>query len=418
MAVSRATTRQLFSRRVRAALVVLLFGFAGPVAGVELSGRAKLFAQSQWLRERDVTRAVTAAPAIDADADLRLSVTQSAGRFTFSGDLEITALTGDAQALRSKRGQGIGNDGSRWRDLSLVPVDRRRHAVRGRLDRAFVRYRMGSFSLTAGREATSLGNGLVFQPMDLFTPFSPTETDRDFKTGDDLIMAQKLFANGSDVQVLVVGHRDARGRRSGADTSFGGRWHGFIGPAETEVLIARHFRDRVVGLGASIPLGPALARTDVVVTRADGAWFTSAIVNADYSFMFRGRNVYVFGEYYRNGFGMTQLPHVLGPLDEVLAARLARGEVFTLARNYLAFGSTIEWHPLWNQGLLLISSMEDGSAQFQTTLTYTPDDDRSVEFALTSGIGTRGDEFAGLRLPDGTTIGGSATLHVRYLRYF
>ena len=377
-----------------------------------------MFAQSQWLRERDLLRAVTDAPAVDANVEFRGGAAHSVGRFSFNGEVEVTALTGDSEALRSLRGQGLGNDAQRWRDLAWVPIDRRRQALRGRIDRAFVRYSRPGLSITAGREATSLGNGIVFAPMDLFNPFSPTETDRDFKAGDDLVLVQKLFGDGSDLQLLAVGHRDASGKRSGRDASFGGRWHGFIGPAETELLAARHFDDRVLGLGASLPLGPALMRTDVVTTRADGRWYTSALVNADYSFVLGQRNVYVFGEYYRNGFGVASVPRVVGLLPAPLEQRLARGEVFTLSRNYTALGGSIEWHALWTQSLLLVSSWQDGSQQLQTTLNYTPDDARMIEFALTSGIGTRGNEFGGLRLPDGTTVGGSTSLHVRYVRYF
>ena len=39
----------------------------------------------------------------------------------------------------------------------------------------------------------SWGNGLVFQPMDLFNPFTPTAVDRDYKPGNDLLLVEMRY---------------------------------------------------------------------------------------------------------------------------------------------------------------------------------------------------------------------------------
>ena len=70
-----------------------------------------------------------------------------------------------------------------------------------------------------GRQAVSWGNGMVFQPLGLFSPFAPTTVDRDYKAGDDLLLVERLFANGSDLQLLLVGRRDADGALSGSASS-------------------------------------------------------------------------------------------------------------------------------------------------------------------------------------------------------
>ena len=76
--------------------------------------------------------------------------------------------------------------------------------MRQRIDRAFFEYRADRLAIAVGRQAVSYGNGLVFSPPDLSNPFSPTETDRDCKAGDDLALVQWLFEDGSDLQLLGV----------------------------------------------------------------------------------------------------------------------------------------------------------------------------------------------------------------------
>ena len=65
-----------------------------------------------------------------------------------------------------------------------------------RLDRLSVTFQPYWGTLQIGRQALTWGNGFLFNPMDLFNPFSPTQIDREYKPGDDMvsILFNKLAA--------------------------------------------------------------------------------------------------------------------------------------------------------------------------------------------------------------------------------
>ena len=168
------------------------------------------------------------------------------------------------------------------------------------------------------------------------------------------------------------------------------------GQTELEAIAARHYRDRVLGLGARIPLGGALARADLAATRLrDGGWKLSGLLNLDYSLVVLKRNAYLFAEYYHNGFGAGRMPETYLGLKPALRERLLRGETFNLMRDYLALGANIEWHPLWQQSLSLIGNLQDGSALLQTSLTFEPGDRQRLQLGWTEPLGGAGQEFGG-----------------------
>src|SRR5690606_13171711 len=122
----------------------------------------------------------------------------------------------------------------------------------------------------------------------------------------------------------------------------------YLGEADIDLLVARHFDETLAGLGLARGLGGAVWRLDLLYTDAsegEGVW--SLVSNLDYSWVWRGRNWYGFVEYFRNGFGAGDPASYAAP-DPALAARLARGELFTLARDYGAAGAQVELHPLFN----------------------------------------------------------------------
>jgi hypothetical protein len=275
--------------------------------------------------------------------------------------------------------------------------------------------------VTVGREAVSWGSGLVFQPMDLFSPFAPTTVDRDFKNGDDLLIVDKLFSDGSDLQFLGVARRNLEGDATSDVASAALKWRQFLGGSEMELFGGKHYRDQVYGGSLRVPVGSAMLRTDLVATRldVDGDWYVSGILNLDYSFDLVGRSSYVFAEYYHNDFGVSTLPPNPVLLPEALTERLLRGEVFNLMRDYLALGGTVQWHPLWTHSLTLIGNLQDGSSILQTTLSYVPGDQATIDAGVTVPIGDAGDEFGGVPVAgDALTTGGAVQAYLRWVYYF
>jgi hypothetical protein len=108
--------------------------------------------------------------------------------------------------------------------------------------------------------------------------------------------------------------------------------------------------------------------------------------------------VYGYIEYFRNGFGETRRSDYVTPNDE-LTARLERGELYTLARDYAAAGMQIELTPLFNLHVNVIRNLNDASHYAQFRGVY----DWQQSLQLMAGIdvpyGERGSEFGGIPVP-------------------
>jgi hypothetical protein len=397
---------------------------AGQATGLELDARAKLFGVGTALPDHNLQRQIGGTPAYDYTADLRLMFTQSLGNTTLTAHHNTIVNGGDSFTFVTDPGatldQSPQDDRFRLMDLTWELESGDRHRILHRLDRLALQYRGDSWGFTLGREAVSWGSGLVFQPMDLFSPFAPTTVDRDFKAGDDLLIVDKLFAGGSDLQLLAVARRDLEGDVTSDVASAALKWRAFLGSSEVEVFAGKHYADQVYGGALRVPLGGAMLRTDLVATRLDGGdWRVSGVVNLDTSFALKGRTTYVFAEYYHNGFGVRELPPSVLQLPDPLAARLARGETFTLMRDYLALGGTLEWHPLWTQTLTLIGNLADGSTLLQSNLSYVPGDNATIEAGITWSMGAAGEEYGGVPVFGETaTSGGAFQGYLRWVRYF
>lgn len=395
-----------------------------PTFALEFDARVKWFGTASALPSHDIQRLQDQTPAYDTNIDLRLMFRQETGSFRFLVDHSTTLISGDSfgffNAPQTTLDQSPTDDERRVMDLTWEIEDGSRHRSLHRLDRLAMQYQQGDWSVTLGRQAVSWGNGLVFQPLDLFSPFAPTTVDRDYKAGDDLLLVERLFADGSDVQLLVVGRRDADEDLTGQAGSAAVKWHGFFGEGELELVAAKHYTDAVYGISGRFPMGGALVRSDIVATHLrDGDWEISGIVNVDYGLTLLERTAYVFAEYFHNGFGVDDIPGSVVALPPELLERLGRGEVFNVMRDYLAVGATLQWHPLWTQSLVVIGNLHDGSSLLQTSLSYEPGDHQRMQFGWVEPLGSAGDEFGGLPLlGDAITTGGASTVFVRWLYYF
>lgn len=428
----------LRARRAVPWLAALLLAMAGapvhgarlpaPLDSMTLDARAKYFGALSLLPEQDLQRRISGTPAYDDNLDLRLMLQGTAGPLSWQADLSTTLVRGDSltlPAFDTPLDQTALNDRRRALDLAWELDSGPNHTLVQRFDRLSLRYRRGPWRVTAGRQAVTWGNGLVFQPLDLFNPFAPTTVDQDYKTGDDLLHVERSLAAGGSVQALAVLRRDAEGERSTDAGSYAAKWHRFVGRGELELVAARHYRDDVFGAALRFPVGGALIRADLAATRLDmdGGWSVSGIVNADYSLLAGGRNVYLFAEYFHNDFGVADLPADPQAYPEALTVRLGRGELFNLMRDYLALGGSLEWHPLWTQSATFIGNLHDGSVLLQMQVSHEPGDHQRFEVGVVAPLGGVGDEFGGVPAgaPAGSTtltVGGGTRLYLRWGYYF
>ena len=392
----------------------------GPFAGFD--ARVKWYSTAQSLPEDDALRQVLGeSTPVGHNADLRLMWRRSFGPVKLTAHHSTTWIHSDldrADSLGLTFDQTPTGDARRLADLTweLERSDGKR--LLHRFDRLAIEYRSERWGASLGRQAVSWGGGLVFQPMDLFNPFAPTTVDQEYKAGDDLLLVERLFDDGSDLQMLAVGRRSFDGSASFDSASIAVKYHALVDDNELEFMASNHYGGQVYGVGLRLPVAGALVRSDVTWTVDHDQTTISGVLNADYSFGVAGTIVHVFGEYFHNGFGVNRLPRDLRHLPVPLLLRTSRGELFNLMRNYVAFGTSFRWRYLLNQTVAVIGNLHDHSLAAQLALTYDTGDESRLQVGLTKPFGQRGDEFGGVTVGEGLTVGGGTRGYLRFVYFF
>jgi len=293
------------------------------------------------------------------------------------------------------------SDDHRLMDLTKIISEDNSCILYHRLDRLYLTLQPQWGVVSIGRQALTWGNGLIFNPMDLFNPFGPTDIERDYKVGDDMATAQFTVDNIGDFQLLYVPRRNpANANLEFEQSSLAVKLHAAAKTTEFDFMAAIHYKDTVVGLGSTGYLKDAAWRLDTTYTfleddtRRDG--FFSLVANMDYSWTWWGKNVYGLAEFFYNGLGSDQYSEIISDPD--ISDRLLRGEMFTLGRTYLSGEIQVELHPLFNFYLTVINNMEDPSGIIQPRIIW----DMLENLQLTCGAnvyyGKAGTEFGGFKI--------------------
>ena len=355
--------------------------------------------------EDSVLQSISGDSMQDHNLEVRLKVAARRERWGF--DTHIQFITVHSDTLSGFRdlpqivfpGAGIINDDRRWFNLTHELTNEGKNATLLRLDRVNVAYTGDKTVIRFGRQAISWGNGLLFTPMDIFNPFDPAAVDKEYKTGDDMLYAQYLLDSGNDVQAVAVVRRNpVSGDVEQDESSLSVKYHGFWGGNEYDLLLAEHYGQRVLGLGASTDLGGAVWRGDLVWTDTDSGSVFSAVGGVSYSGITGGHNWTGFLEYYYNGFGQSDGDYSAAGLaaNPELLKRLNRGELFNLGRHYLGASLTVEWTPLLNFTPNVFINLTDPSALAQLVLSYDWKQDIQLLAALSIPVGPDGSEYGGI----------------------
>jgi hypothetical protein len=412
----------------RRCAALLLAALASDAPALELQrGHAKLRGQLGSFPDDSLYRELVGATARDAGSALRLNFAADRSALSFSAHYQLLAVGGERVELaRAFPDPALAPpvlplDSLRWLDLSHTLYAGDSTAVVQRLDRLHLTWTGERTVLRAGRQALSWGNGLFYNPMDFFNPFDPAAIDTEYKAGDDMLYGQYLLDSGSDWQAVVVQRRDEHGRAGSGARSYALKYHGFAAAREYDLLLATHFDQTLLGIGGSTNLGEAVLRADLVLADALDGWTASGVINASWSWSLWERNMSGSLEYFHNGFGLDEDDYgAAGFLAaEDLVARLRRGELYTVGRNYLAGSVQVELHPLFTVTPALFWNLGDQSALFQLSLRWDLADDWQLLGAANLPLGAGGSEFGGLELPlppprNRLSVGPSATLQIAF----
>jgi hypothetical protein len=402
-------------------LLSLLAAFAALAAAAacaenvdyELGGHVKGRLSADSYPSDSFFHALTGSTSSALESDVRVKFLADRGAWSLDTAWQLYAGYGDrvelARALAGSAYPGADypqNDDRRLMNLTDVLRDDGKSVMLHRLDRLSLSYARGRLVLKVGRQAISWGNGLIFSPMDIVNPFDPTAVDTEYKAGDDMVYGQWLRNNGDDIQAAQVFRRNpVSGNVESAVATSAVKYHGIAGEAEYDLLVARHYDRTTLGIGGNRSIGGAVWRGDLVVSEADSGTDVQVVTNLSYSWLWGERNVSGVLEYYYAGFGQRSgrySPEELAANPELLD-RLRRGEAFTLGRNYLAGGLTIEMSPLWLLMPNLFLNLDDGSALFQGVTRYSLGDNAEFLGAFNVPLGPGGSEFGGIPVSAGDT---------------
>jgi len=395
----------------------------GSVGG-HLKGRVDVTTYPEDSRYRDVFGARSR----DLGLELRLKTAFRQGAWGFAADYQGIALNAETLRLATLMpglplaGAQAIDDRRRWWDLTHTIGDPDGTMIIHRLDRLNVSWTGARTVLRFGRQAISWGNGLLFNPVDVFNPFDPAAVDTEYKTGDDMLYGQYLFDNGNDLQGVAVVRRDPLSGEVEADhSSLAFKYHGFIDMNEFDLLAAEHYGDTILGAGGSLALGGAVVRGDATWTRTSGDDIFSAVASLSYSWVWGGRNYSGVFELYRNGFGQPAGAYATDDLaaNPELLARLARGELYTIGRDYAAASVTVEVTPLFRLTPNLFVNLGDPSALAQVVVDFDLRQDLQLLAALNLPVGPDGSEYGGIETPmDGRYLSTGAGLFIQLAAYF
>ncbi|QTA90806.1 hypothetical protein [Desulfonema magnum] len=297
---------------------------------------------------------------------------------------------------------GNPNDDLRLMDLTKTIDEDDDYIFYHRLDRLSLTLQPKWGTVCIGRQALTWGNGMLFNPMDLFNPFSPTDIERDYKIGDDMLTGQLSIKETGEFQFLYVPRRDMLSHDVEWDSSsLAGKLHFAAGTTEFDVMVARHYKDYIGGIGSTGYMGNAAWRMDATWTflNAESGTdsFISLVANMDYSWVWWEKNFYGLIEFYYNGLGQDEYAEAMTDLD--ILPRLARGEMFTLGKTYLAGEIHLELHPLFNTYLTLLTNLSDPSGVLQPRAVWDITQDIQGILGANVYYGGKDTEFGGFRMP-------------------
>ncbi|MCF8114467.1 MAG: hypothetical protein K9K21_11520 [Desulfotignum sp.] len=382
---------------------------------VQWGGHLKTRGSVSWQDDASVYRLAGTGEYFDASGELRLKNTLFfTDQLSLETHYEALVSGGDTRRKTAEiqnrlprfagiiSGMNELSDDRRLLDLTSV-IDRDEGWLSyHRLDRLSLKYLPEWGAVSVGRQALTWGNGMLFNPMDLFNPFAPTDIQRDYKVGDDMAVVQIYLDNIGDLQFLYVPRRDPVTADPAWDqASAAGKLHLMKRSLELDIMAAKHYADYTVGLGASGYITSAAWRMDAVYTFLDAHpekdGFLTCTLNMDYSWVWKEKNMYGLVELYYNSLGEDDSASALK--NPAIAERLGRGELFTLGRYYLAGEIQAELHPLFNIFLTGITNLADRSVILQPRAAWNFAQNLEVIFGAQLYAGETGSEFGGFTIP-------------------
>ncbi len=228
-------------------------------------------------------------------------------------------------------------------------------SLRHELDRASFNRTFGSADITVGRQAVGWGRGLLFSVVDIFAPFSPLESDREWRRGIDAIrFGMPLKGLSSMDAVYAFGE-------SQEESAAVVRISGYVGDIDGEFIGGTRRSDRVYAAALSMPLFDAEVHGEfgVFMEEADDA-VAKALIGGSRTFDIL-RGLYVVAEYHYSGYGVEDVTDMDELAESEFVNRYTSGDTQMLGRHAVAVQLSYGFAGVTPVSVTWISSPVDGS---------------------------------------------------------
>jgi len=259
------------------------------------------------------------------------------------------------------------------------------YSYRHEIDRALVALHYERVDVTIGRQAIGWGRGVLFSGIDVFSPFSPLETDREWRRGVDAIRADVWLSDLTSLDVV-----GAFGE-SWDESALLGRFRGRTssGLFDGEVVFGKRAEDTMYAGGFSATVWEAevhgeLAFFDTPETSVDGGLFGSdspvakAVLGASYTFNV-GNGLTVWAEYHFSGFGSEDMAQAQERLQDAdYLKRFLRGDTQIVGQRAAAVQAGYLVNDVWTLNFTWIANPDDGSGVVSPGVNLTVSDNVSI----------------------------------------
>lgn len=316
---------------------------------------------------------------------------------------ELRAVWGESRRRGGSDGAatlpGLRLNRARLLDLEKDLVTEDAFLLQHDLDRLRLRFTAPQHDLSVGRQAVSWGTTLIWNPVDLFSGFAPTEIDRDEKQGVDVLRWTWHPAPDSEVDVVVEPlDLEEPGDVEADDSSLAVRAATHVGEYEIAAIGGRVARDTVAGADFTGYLRDAGFRGELLHTWVDEAEdpdFFRAVAGVDYGFAVPW-NPYLAVEYFFNGLGAGRPEAYPEVLQRASVQRgISRGNVFNVGRNYVGLLGRVMPTPLLSLQATSLWNPEDSGWREFVTCAYSVTEDLDLTLGANFGLGPETSEFNG-----------------------
>lgn len=264
-----------------------------------------------------------------------------------------------------------------WRMTPLYEqyIEENRFAAAHEIDRGLVALHPEWGDVVIGRQAIGLGRGRLFSAVDMFSPFSTLEIDREWRRGVDALRAE--YRLSATAAVEFIGVFGDSWNRSAALV----RLRGYFGNTDAEILGGKRAEDEFFGMVLSSAVLDAELHTELAVFKTpephpEGEAFGNdhfvpkAVLGLSYTFNI-GNGLTVLGEYHYSGFGAGSTDAISDLLSmPEYRERYRRGDMQILGRQAAGLQASYPLNESLNADANVLISPTDGSGLLSPSLRW------------------------------------------------